>query len=1102
MTKFAKSKSYAGGGLFAVAALALMAGPAVAADVCLAARALTPTYPDGGAGTAVTMWGYASAPWTAAGCEWASAGAASVPGPRITVPVGDSTLNIHLLNDLPEATSLVIPGQVAPLTPVRDASGRIRSLAHETLPAGEGLYSWANLAPGTYLYRSGTMQAVQVQMGLYGAVTHDSAVGEAYPGVPYAEEAVLLYSEVDPALHAAVATGNYGPGGTVTSTIDYNPKFFLINGRPFDPAVPGSNEFPATQGSRVLLRLLSASINSHEPNLEGARMDVVAEDGNKYPFPRNQYSVLLPAESTHDAIVTFTRAGRYGLIDRMLSLTNNGAGPGGMMAFLNVKELILPAAVADAYTTAEDVALAVPAPGVLGNDIGVSAVMVQNVPAATGSVTLAANGSFNYLPALNFNGTATFTYKAIDGALQSAPASVTITVNPMPDAPVAVGESYSTPFATALAVAAPGVLGNDSDPDGDPLTAVIVANSTHGTVTLNPDGSFSYAPTPNSGFSGADSFTYQASDGVLLSAITTVNIIVAANQAPVAVGESYNTLYETALVVAAPGVLANDSDPEGVALTAAVVTGPASGVLTFNSNGSFNYTPNLAFSGADSFTYRASDGWASSAVTTVSITVEPPPNVAPVAVGDGIYTTPFGTVLAVAAPGVLANDSDPNPGTVLTAVLSGGPANGGLTLNSDGSFSYTPNAGTSGADSFTYQASDGLLLSAVTTVNVSVAANLAPVAVGDSYSTAFGTALTVAAPGVLGNDSDPEGAALTAALVTGPTGGVLTLGPAGSFSYTPNPGFSGADSFTYTAGDGYASSAATTVTIAVAANQAPVTVGESYSTAFGAALTVAAPGVLANDSDPEGAALTASLVTGPTGGVLTPGPDGSFSYTPNPGFSGADSFTYTASDGYASSAATTVTIAVAANQAPVTVGESYSTAFATALTVAAPGVLGNDSDPEGAALTAALVTGPTGGVLTLNANGSFTYTPSLTFSGTDSFSYQANDTYLSSVATSVSITVAANLAPVAVNDTAATKMRTPVTIAVLANDSDPDGTLPLRVSIVDPPSRRGSAVVNADGTITYTPRLFFTGSETFTYRITDAGGAVSNKATVKVNVTR
>ncbi|MEP7225742.1 MAG: Ig-like domain-containing protein [Gemmatimonadales bacterium] len=198
---------------------------------------------------------------------------------------------------------------------------------------------------------------------------------------------------------------------------------------------------------------------------------------------------------------------------------------------------------------------------------------------------------------------------------------------------------------------------------------------------------------------------------------------------------------------------------------------------------------------------------------------------------------------------------------------------------------------------------------------ITVAApNAAPQGQGDSYTTSEDTQLTVNAPGVLGNDSDPNGDGLTAVNASGPSNGTVTLSSNGSFVYTPDPNFNGNDSFTYRASDGSLQSGPVTVTVSVSAVNDPPVAGDDSYTMFASdpALTVsAAGGVLSNDSDPDaGTTLTAQIGnTLPSQGTVNLSADGSFTYTPNPGATGTDSFTYTASDGgLTSNAAVTITI--------------------------------------------------------------------------------------------------------------------------------------------------------------------------------------------------
>src|SRR5262249_39283892 len=160
-----------------------------------------------------------------------------------------------------------------------------------------------------------------------------------------------------------------------------------------------------------------------------------------------------------------------------------------------------------------------------------------------------------------------FTYKANDGALDSNVATVSITVRPVNDAPVARNDSFATDEDTALTVAAPGVLGNDTDVDGDPLKAILVSGPSHGSAAPHSNRSFLY--TPGANYNGADSFTYKANDGAADSNVVTVAITVnPVNDPPAARNDSYATNEGTALTVAAPGVLANDSDVDGDTLTA------------------------------------------------------------------------------------------------------------------------------------------------------------------------------------------------------------------------------------------------------------------------------------------------------------------------------------------------------------------------------------------------------------------------------------------------------------------------------------------------------------------------------------------------------
>jgi VCBS repeat-containing protein len=277
-------------------------------------------------------------------------------------------------------------------------------------------------------------------------------------------------------------------------------------------------------------------------------------------------------------------------------------------------------------------------------------------------------------------------------------------------APTAADDVYTTDEDTALNVDAPGVLGNDSDPNnGDTLTAAMVSGPSHGTVTLDADGSFTYTPAAN--YSGSDSFTYQASDGTAASNPATVTITVSpVNDAPAADDDAYSTAEDTALTVAAPGVLSNDSDLDSTTLSAVVGSGPSHGTLTLQANGSFTYTPDANHTGEDSFTYQVSDGTLTSGVATVTITVgavNDAPTVAVAAGGrcgtddrSGTINLTVGDVETAAADLTLSAASS-NPALVPTGniVLAGDADDRTLTVSSV--------AGRSGTATVTVTVTDG-----------------------------------------------------------------------------------------------------------------------------------------------------------------------------------------------------------------------------------------------------------------------------------------------------------------------------------------------------------------------------------------------------------
>jgi hypothetical protein len=388
----------------------------------------------------------------------------------------------------------------------------VRSFDAEAAPNGTADYTWSNVKPGTYLYQSGTQVQVQVQMGLYGALSKNAVDADALGGVRaqaymgatygYDNQATLLYSEIDPAMHDAVANGSYGPSGTVTSTFNYAPKYFLINGQPYP-----INAVIAPSGNQgaTLLRLLNAGLVTHVPMIQGTHWTVMAEDGKPYPYSASQYTALLPAAKTLDVMLTPDVGGaRYAILDRRLNLSNSGLSDGGMLAVLSYAAQgvggalgtadgnVAPVAVPDAFSTVRGVTLTVGAPGVLANDDNTDGLpQVFKVVAGSGTTTngstytLHANGSLSYIPALGFSGTESFDYTVTDGKALSVAATVTMTVS-VPTAPTTLAllddferlDSTSLGASSSAAVWSQQVSTGTSVPDVGVSSGAAKANTT------------------------------------------------------------------------------------------------------------------------------------------------------------------------------------------------------------------------------------------------------------------------------------------------------------------------------------------------------------------------------------------------------------------------------------------------------------------------------------------------------------------------------------------------------------------------------------------------------------------------------------------------
>ncbi|WP_273005175.1 Ig-like domain-containing protein, partial [Leeuwenhoekiella blandensis] len=324
-----------------------------------------------------------------------------------------------------------------------------------------------------------------------------------------------------------------------------------------------------------------------------------------------------------------------------------------------------------------------------------------------------ADGSVSYIPSVGFSGADQFTYTIEDANGAQDTATVYISVDPSENGGntiLAINDINDTFEGQPVS----GDVGtNDENPDGPAGSEVytVLTQPTNGTLVFNPDGTYTY--TPNDGFIGEDTFSYEVCDGGSPQACDNADVVIQVlpmederdvNEPPVA---NDDTVITESGVPATGNVLVNDFDPDGDTITVTGNTQPTNGSVTVNPDGTFTYTPELGFTGEDSFEYTVCDDGAPSQCTTGTVTIEVTPDYGNSTVAnDDAY---FGLVDNTISGNVLDNDFDPEGQSQqvdVTATPLNGPSNGTLVINPDGSFTYTPNAGFIGTDQFTYQVSD------------------------------------------------------------------------------------------------------------------------------------------------------------------------------------------------------------------------------------------------------------------------------------------------------------------------------------------------------------------------------------------------------------
>ncbi len=776
-----------------------------------------------------------------------------------------------------------------------------------------------------------------------------------------------------------------------------------------------------------------------------------------------------------------------------------------------------PVAANDTYSLNEDGSLLM---DVLQNDtdedVGIGGTYAQTLSILAGSVSapqhgtaVIQNGKILYTPAADYFGPDSFTYSATDGYTGSNPSSATVsvTVNPVNDAPVTVNDSASTPEDTALEIETATLIANDTDIEGDTIsfTAAQSTAGTNGTVSYNSEtGIVTYTSALN--YHGAANFTYTISDGNGGTATGTVNITVSSvNDAPEAADDSV-TVSEDAVGVTLT-VLVNDSDVDGDTLTVTAVTQPARGeVLIAGGGGTLTYTPVLNDHGEVSCTYTISDGNGGTDTATVTITIDAV-NDAPVASNDAATMAEDAPQTAI---DVLVNDSDVDGDTLTVTAVSNIQHGTAQVAPGGTAVLFIPAADFHGDASFTYTVSDGGGGTDSADVVITVSSvNDAPVANDDAFTLAEDSeAVTI---DVLSNDTDVDADALTVTSVAAAQHGVAEVLPDGSgVTFRPDVDYYGAASFSYTISDGHGGTDTATVSGTVTpVNDAPVAVDDepSVTAEEDTPVVISFDALLANDTDVDTAHASLAVISynGAAHGSVSMDVDGgTFTFTPSENYNGPASFQYLISDGSLPSNYATVRFTIdAVNDAPSPADDTASTPEDTPVTV---DVLANDTDTEGDALTVTAVTSPVHGTAAVNVDGNAVdVTPDLNYNGPLTFTYTVSDGNGGTATANVTVTVTpVNNAPIASDDSLSTEEDTPLSFlgsVLLSNDNDVDGDTVQITSVQAGGLAHGTVTFDAGtDTITYTPSENYHGEASFTYMVTDGNGGTAS-ATAQITVT-
>ncbi|WP_273977607.1 tandem-95 repeat protein [Vibrio parahaemolyticus] len=788
----------------------------------------------------------------------------------------------------------------------------------------------------------------------------------------------------------------------------------------------------------------------------------------------------------NDGTVTYTPNDNYVGKDTFTYIVTSGGVSESTTVEVNVTPVNdAPVAKDDIATTQEDTAVTI---DVLPNDTDVDgdklSIQSASVPEAQGKVEIV-DGKLVFTPAENFNGHAEIIYTVTDGQLIDE-AKVTVTVNPVNDAPTikvdAVESITEDAVSTDTVVATLTV--RDTDTSEDQLTVSLENNSNGYFVLVGNEVKLTQAGVDavNNDELNLKDLTISASvsDGVNPTASDSDSLVVnRVNDAPTVENAIADQVlsedFATYTIDLNEVFKDTDSSLEfSVSGNNSIQISIVNGVATIN--------PTADWNGSEILTFIATDPSGESVSQTVNFTVAPVVDIEADST-NVVEDTP--TII-----NVLGNDTFEGKDKVVSLDAENGPKNGTVIVNNDGTVTYTPNDNYVGKDTFTYIVTSGGV-SESTTVEVNVTpVNDAPVAKDDIATTQEDTAVTI---DVLPNDTDVDGDKLSIQSASVPEAQGKVDIVDGKLVFTPAENFNGDAEITYTVTDGALTDQATVKVTVNAVNDTPVVESNIADQALAEDFTPYTIDLNTAFSDVDNVDGELTFSVSGNSNIQVAIVNGIATITPTADWNGSETLTFTATDPSGESTSQTVNFTVA----PVAdIVADKATVVEDTPTIIK--VLGNDTfEGDGKVVSLDTNNGPANGTVSVNPDGSVTYTPNDNYHGADSFTYIVTSGGVSE-STTVNVDVTPeNDAPVAKDDTTITDEDTPVTIDVLPNDTDVDGDK-LSVESASVPKEQGTVEV-VNGKLVFTPAENFNGQAEITYTVTDGQLTDEAKVTVTVN---